>query len=390
MTVQPSGAAPFDTGRLDRLMEERGLDVILATSKHNVQYLLGGYRFFMFDYMDAAGLSRYLPIVVYPKGRPDLAAYIGNPNENYERELGRFWTGHLDLRARGSVDAMCFCLDHVAAAGLPTASIGIESGFLPADAAELLKSTCPDARLADCVEVLEALRAVKSGAELDHLRKASEGVVEAMLATFASIEPGQTKHEAVETLRRQQVERGLTFEYCLMTAGTSLNRAPSDQRLEAGDIVSLDSGGNYRGYIGDLCRMGIIGEPSPELEDALAAIDEIQQAARGPIRHGAIGEEIFAAAAPLVAKPREGEFSFVAHGMGLIPHEAPRLIDNGPVPYPAPHRSRPLEAGMVLSIETTWRHPRLGFIKLEDTVAVTRDGGVAFGDGGRGWNRTGR
>ena len=44
---------------------------------------------------------------------------------------------------------------------------------------------------------------------------------------------------------------------------------------------------------------------------------------------------------------------------------------------------------MVLSIETTLAHPRRGFVKLEDTVAVTADGWEAFGDGGRGWNRGG-
>src|SRR5690606_33848182 len=63
--------APFDTGRLDRLMEEAGIDVLLATSKHNTQYLLGGYRFIFFSAMDAIGHSRYLPIVIYEKGRPE-------------------------------------------------------------------------------------------------------------------------------------------------------------------------------------------------------------------------------------------------------------------------------------------------------------------------------
>ena len=48
-------AAAFDAALLDRLMDEAGLDVLLATSKHNVQYLLGGYRFFFFDDMDAIG-----------------------------------------------------------------------------------------------------------------------------------------------------------------------------------------------------------------------------------------------------------------------------------------------------------------------------------------------
>lgn len=34
--------APFDTARADRLMEEAGIDVLLATSKHNTGYPLGG------------------------------------------------------------------------------------------------------------------------------------------------------------------------------------------------------------------------------------------------------------------------------------------------------------------------------------------------------------
>jgi len=46
-------------------LAEAGIDVLVVTSKHNIQYLFGGYRFFFFDYMDAIGVSRYLPILVY-------------------------------------------------------------------------------------------------------------------------------------------------------------------------------------------------------------------------------------------------------------------------------------------------------------------------------------
>jgi Xaa-Pro aminopeptidase len=42
---------------------------------------------------------------------------------------------------------------------------------------------------------------------------------------------------------------------------------------------------------------------------------------------------------------------------------------------------------MVVSIETTLKHPRRGFIKLEDTLAVADNGYVIFGESGRGWNR---
>ena len=61
----------------------------------------------------------------------------------------------------------------------------------------------------------------------------------------------------------------------------------------------------------------------------------------------------------------------------------------GPIPYPAYDADLPLQKGMVLSIETTILHPRRGFIKLEDTVAVTESGPEGFGDRGRGWNRCG-
>ena len=72
-------------------MDEAGIDALVVTSKHNIQYLLGGYRFFFFDHFDAIGVSRYLPVLVYVKGHPERSAYIGHPMERYERELGRFW-----------------------------------------------------------------------------------------------------------------------------------------------------------------------------------------------------------------------------------------------------------------------------------------------------------
>ena len=87
--------------------------------------------------------------------------------------------------------------------------------------------------------------------------------------------------------------------------------------------------------------------------------------------------------------PWKPHLHFMAHGMGLVTHEAPRLMRNGPVPYDAYDRGRPLEDGMVLSIETTLAHPKRGFVKLEDTVIVTATGHEGLGDGARGWTRAG-
>ena len=381
-------SAPFDTARLDALLEDEGIDVLVATSKHNVQYLLGGYRFFVFDYMDAIGMSRYLPVVVYQKGRPDNSAYIGCNLENHEKQLGKFWPRVVETTSSNSTSAIQRAVEHIRGLPGPIGKVGVEASFLPWDGAKLLQDGLDNCQIVDAYFPLERLRARKTRTELTQLREASERVVASMLAVFNGCAPGQTKNELVDRLRREEVERGLNFEYCLITAGTSFNRAPSDQLLEAGDILSLDSGGNYKGYIGDLCRMGILGEPDAELVDLLGVIEEIQQRARRPIRRGAAGIEIFAAAHELVdSSSHRAYLDFVAHGVGLVSHEAPRLTDFKPWAYDGYDATRPLEAGMVLSIETTMVHPKRGFIKLEDTVVVTEEGCEGFGDNGRGWNR---
>jgi len=383
-----SAAVPFDAGRLDRLMDEAGIDVVLATSKHNVQYLLGGHRAFFFDYMDAMGLSRYLPIMVYPKGAPEKAAYFGHRLENFQHQVKPFWTPEVQASSSGTLDAISKAADHVRRLGGSVRRIAVETAFLPVDAATALHQAFPDAAVVDALPVLERLRMCKSPAELEKLRIASDLVIESMLAVIASHGVGATKQELADALKREEVNRGLTFEYCLIAAGASHNRAPSEQRWEEGDVLSLDSGGNYHGYIGDLARMAILGEPDAELEDLLGEIERIQRAAMKPIRAGVMGGEIYAAAEALVHKSKHhNHMEFLAHGMGLVSHEAPHLTRSGPVPYTDEDAHRPLEAGMVISVETTLKHPRRGFIKLEDTVAVTDKGFDIYGEGGRGWNR---
>jgi Xaa-Pro aminopeptidase len=381
---------PFDHARLDKLMDEAGIDVVIATSKHNVQYLLGGHRAHFFDTMDATGITRYLPVLVYPKGQPDKAIYVGHRLEKFQVQNTPLWIGDTQISSAGTVDAMQKAVDSIRKSGLKPKCIAAEYGFLPYDAANVLRGAFPDADWVDALYVLERQRLKKSPEELKILKYASDAVIESMRAVIAGSAPGRTKAEVVEHLRREETNRGLTFDYCLITAGTSMNRAPSDQRWETGDIMSIDSGGNYHGYIGDVCRMAIQGEPDAELEDLLGEIETIQRAAMQPMRAGAMGSEIYAAANPLVARSKHhNHLEFLAHGMGLVSHEAPRLTDRGPVPYPAPDAGLPLEAGSVVSVETTLMHPTRGFIKLEDTVVVTETGHEIYGEGLRGWNRAG-
>src|SRR4051812_13926199 len=180
--VKASSTIPFDAARLDRLMEEAGMDVLIAASKHNVQYLLGGHRAFFFDTMDAMGLSRYLPVLVYAKGAPDKAAYFGHRLESFQRDNNPFWTPVQQCNNSGSVDTMERAVEHIKKAGIKTRGIGAELSFLPVDAGKALQGAFSDAKITDGLFVLERLRSIKSADELKKLKIASEAVIDSMKA----------------------------------------------------------------------------------------------------------------------------------------------------------------------------------------------------------------
>ena len=121
---------PFDTAKLDRLMGEADLDVLVVTSRHNVQYLLGGYRFFFFDVMDAIGVSRYLPVVVYQKGRPEIHSMSAIAWRVSSVSWKPFGADRQDV-VLGTLDATETAVKHIKQLGDGVGEWGLNLSFLP-------------------------------------------------------------------------------------------------------------------------------------------------------------------------------------------------------------------------------------------------------------------
>jgi Xaa-Pro aminopeptidase len=379
---------PFDNQKLDRLLEEGGVDLLLAVSKHNVQYLLGGYRYFFFAHADAIGTGRYLPVAGYFRERPELAFYVGAGNEAWGLEVFPIWMPNTLTRSWTSVDSALAATEFIRKAGFTAGRIALEFSFFPADAMDRLRRELPNAEFVEALPFLEELRAVKTQQELEYLRTGAAAVVDSMLATFERAKPGITEAQLVEQLRLEQSHRGLTFDYALVTSGPTFGRAPSNRPWNPGEVLSLDTAGYYHGYLADMARMAVMGPPTELMQELLNEILFVQNQARLVIAPGRPGREIYEAGRRAIEQCKFGKsFGFVAHGMGLISHEAPRLRHNDEIGYDGVHAERPLESGMVLSIETGIKHSEAGFIKLEDTVVVTATGWEAYGDWGRDWNK---
>ena len=94
---------PFDAKKLNRLMEQAGLDLILACTRHNVRYLTGGYDYHF--HANAApdwAQTQYLPFVGVPRGRFEEAFYVCRAEERGQIEAAGPWISHRIDAVRGT------------------------------------------------------------------------------------------------------------------------------------------------------------------------------------------------------------------------------------------------------------------------------------------------
>jgi Xaa-Pro aminopeptidase len=369
---------PFDAHKLDRLMGDAGLDLLLACTRHNVRYLTGGYYYHFHANATRMAQTQYLPFVGLRGGRVEDAFYVCRPEERGQIEADSLWIRHRVDAVRGTVPAAESVVRTVRQHGLAEATIGVEMPFLPADALLALHRGLPTARLVDATPVFDELRAVKTPNELAHLRTVYDRLAKAIQAAFGEGRPGITTAEIARSVEREIGRRDMAFVYALVCAGPGTLRAPSAARWEPGRILHIDAGGEVGDYLGDICRMGCMGEPSSLARALHSACIEVQDRVRRTVRAGVPCRELLVEGERAVAENRFSQYGkFVAHGIGMVSHEQPQISQTN---------ARLLEAGMVLSIETEFIHPEVGHVKIEDAVAVTENGCDGLGDLGREWH----
>ena len=170
---------PFSVAKLDALMEQAGIDVLLATSKENVQHLLGGYECFFFAHKNTIGVSRYVPCLGYVKGQPEKAFYVGSPLENNQQALEPgFWVKNVRNNSWQSEKTGRETAEFLRKLGFANRTVGVESSFLPADCFSTLQAELPSVKFIEAHPVLDELRAVKRPDELAFLKEASELIID--------------------------------------------------------------------------------------------------------------------------------------------------------------------------------------------------------------------
>jgi len=198
---------------------------------------------------------------------------------------------------------------------------------------------------------------IKSKREVEILRKSNRIVAEVLLHLKDMVAPGRTGKDldqAAERMIRQmggvpafKGYRGYPGSVCVSINEQVVHGIPDSRAFAEGDIVSLDLGAVYEGYVGDAALTVPVGGIDEESQRLLAVTE---QALMKGIQKARRGNRLFDISHAIQSYVEEHGFSvvrdFTGHGIGREMHEDPQIPNFG-----TPGTGDRLKEGMVFALE---------------------------------------
>ena len=264
--------------------------------------------------------------------------------------------------------------------GLLGARIGTDLRYMLFDSYRRFSSLAPDAEWVDFTDDMYALRRIKYPFEVERLRLATELSEAGMRFVVENLEPGMNatdvRHRYVMGVARAADGDGryenYSDQWILPAVGAGVGIGVDSERdagLAEGDLIKFDCGTTVGGYRGDGGRTFVYGRSRPAAARLFGVLQEAHDMACDRIRPGVEIGEIFRTAQDHITKNGYPRFrrGHYGHSLGIDTfHEEP--------PYVSRDERTPIEAGMVLAIETPAYTTDAGAIMIEDLVHVLPDG----------------
>ena len=261
--------------------------------------------------------------------------------------------------------------------GTSSKRIGIEPRALRLLEFRYIQGATPTADFPDASEALGSLRRCKDPLEVQKMRRAVEIAEAALEATLPLIKVGVSERELAAELTIQLLRQGsapeLPFAPIVSSGPNSANphAAPSERLLQSGDLLVVDWGATFDGYISDLTRTFAIGAVDTELAKIHKIVQQANAAGRVAARPGIPAGDVDLAARSVIEQAGYGAYFThrTGHGIGLEAHEEPYMrSDNAQI----------LQPGMTFTIEPGIYLPARGGVRIEDNMLITEDGSVCL------------
>ena len=247
----------------------------------------------------------------------------------------------------------------------------VETDYLTHDDFTRLDEALEGIALEPMNGVPEKLREIKDDEEIAHIREASRIASQAFINILPRLHAGMTEIDARIELEFEMLRLGSTGQAFGTIAAAGVNGSlphavPSDHVIEEGEMLTLDFGATYKGYLSDITRTVAFGKLRPELRAIYDTVHDAQQLALDAIGPGKRCCDIDKIARDYIDARYPGAFGHsLGHGVGLFIHEQPRVSFND---------ETVLQPGHVVTVEPGVYIPGLGGCRIEDTVIITSDG----------------
>jgi Xaa-Pro aminopeptidase len=245
-------------------------------------------------------------------------------------------------------------------------------GLIGADIIAAFKAALPAAEWVDVENALCDLRAQKSPAELDVIRRAYEiaeiGIGAGIEAIRAGVTERQVAAEIEASMRRAGAE-GTGIDTIVASGPNSrpILARSTFRRIEPDDLVLLTVAPRYEGYHAAIGRVVLVGDPGPEVRHALETAVRAQRAASAALSPGREGRQVEAVGRGIVADAGLGQYFLYSglHSVGVIEFEPPIFGPSSPAT---------LKENMVISIDIPMFNTPWGGIRVEDGYVITAGG----------------
>jgi Xaa-Pro dipeptidase len=261
--------------------------------------------------------------------------------------------------------------------------IGVEPRQLRLMEYSYIKAGAPEAEYPDASEALTTLRLKKDKQEIDAMRRAVKIAQDALEATIPLIKIGMTERELSSELIIHLFKHGsdseIPFAPIVSAGPNSANphASPTERKLQAGDMLVVDWGAAYNGYISDLTRTFAIGDVDDECKKIHKIVQEANAAGRAAGGPGVPCANVDIATRDVIEKAGYGKYFThrTGHGIGMEGHEDP---------YMRSDNMQLLEPGMAYTVEPGIYLPNRNGVRVEDNVVVTETGVEILSDMPRG------
>ncbi len=349
--------------RMTQALQDAGLGGVVLMPDANLRYLTGMHFH----------PGKRLNLAIFPADGAAPALVLPTMELNQARNSTDLPFRFFDWAdADGPGAALAAALEAVYSPALHGRPLAIEHAVMRVGELRALETAAPGVQTVDAGPIFTQLRQVKDSAELALIDAAVRMLEVGLRNALGQLRPGMTERAFSRLLSEALINAGAdaeSFDNLVASGpnGANPHHNNGDRTFQPGDLVIIDCGARYKGYISDITRTVAIGEPSAEARNIYDLVLQANTAGRAACDPESTGAEVDAATRRVIEAAGYGAYFIhrTGHGIGLDVHEPPYIMAGNDAPLPI---------GSTFTVEPGIYLPGKLGVRIEDNLVITPDG----------------